>query len=76
MTGTLVARINRQLAHDGLRLRKSRGWRTFTTLGDFYLHDLRANFVIRHHVDPEALGRELGVLGDGEVVVWPQPDAR
>jgi hypothetical protein len=67
-TGALVRRINRNLAPDGLRLRKTRGTRDFCNLGDFYLHHGHRNCVSVHHVDPEALGHELGVLGAGEKV--------
>lgn len=57
----LLQRINRKLAHDGQALRASRG-RERDTLGDFYLLDTHQNTVIDHHVRPELLGRELGVL--------------
>jgi hypothetical protein len=38
-------------------------------LGQFYVVDYKRNFVVKDHVNPEALGRDLGVLRDYEAVV-------
>jgi hypothetical protein len=58
----LVQRINRILAPSGERLRKSRPGRERAELGDYFLFDTNADAIVRHHVDPEALGRETGAL--------------
>ena len=58
----IVKRINRALASEDEKLRKSRGGWTAANFGDFYVHDWRRNIVTATHVDPEDLARELGVL--------------
>ena len=62
----LIQRINRKLWHDDQVLRKTRGTRAQLDLGWFYVLDWRRNFVVEHDVDPESLGRELGVLAEYE----------
>jgi len=64
----LVQRINRKLAADDECLKKTRGGRMQQEFGDFYLLDTRINGVIGKDVDPEELGRKLGVLHPGEGV--------
>ena len=64
----LLGRINRKLAHDGTRIRKTRGARWRGTLGDFYEVDIARNAVLAMKVDIAAWGRDLGVLRDGEVL--------
>jgi hypothetical protein len=67
----LVSRINRKLAHEGQAgegLRKSRSSRARDDLGDFYVLDFSTNVVTEKDVDPERLGRKLGVLKPGEAV--------
>jgi hypothetical protein len=65
----LIRRINRKLGREDEKLRKTRGgMQAFLDLGDYWVHDLRSNFVCRTHVDPEELGRELGVLDAVETV--------
>ncbi len=65
----LTQRINRVLRHDDEQLRKARGVRTRQDLGEWYVLDWNRNFIVRHHVDPEALGRKLGTLNEWEVLV-------
>lgn len=63
----LVARINRALAKQYKKLRRCRmGTQAFNNLGAYYLLD--GNTVIDTHVNIEALGRKLNVLGDGETL--------
>lgn len=63
----LVARINRALAKQSEKLRRCRkNARGFNDLGAYYLLD--GNTVIATHVNIEALGHELNVLGDGETL--------
>jgi hypothetical protein len=79
----LIQRINRKLAADtdekkrvgstishwlGKRLRKSRGAGEFNNLGDFYVLNLSMKEVVDSHVNPEKLGRKLGVLADWESI--------
>jgi hypothetical protein len=66
----VIQRINRKFRkEDGppaRELKKTRGARAMLDLGYFYILDTERNFIDEHHVDLEALGRELGVLSDGE----------
>jgi hypothetical protein len=62
----VMARINRKLSHQGEVLRKLRGERWFTSLGEYFVVDSRSNAVIDTHVVLEALAREIGVLNDFE----------
>jgi hypothetical protein len=64
----LIQRINRRLAKNGERLHRYRGGQWSTDLGEFYIRDEYRNFLVQGHVDPEALGRELGVLKGWEGV--------
>jgi hypothetical protein len=72
----LVQRINRKLAKDDEQLRKTRGQRWWTDLGDYHIVNYNMNALMRGHVDPEALGRELGVLSEWERVAEPDAVAR
>jgi hypothetical protein len=64
----LVQRINRKLAKEGEKLKASRGGRDVAAVGDYYLVDLEANAVCGTFVDPEVLGRKIGVLAQWEHV--------
>jgi len=66
---SVIARINRRLKPDLEMLKVTRGERMRQAVGDYYIIDFRMNAVLHHDVDPEALGRELGVLRDYEMVV-------
>ena len=65
----VVQRINRKFKSEdgpiGRQLKKTRG-RVTIDLGDFYILNIERNFVAAHHVDPEKLARELGVLANWE----------
>jgi len=65
----LVQRINRQLAKDEEVLKGTRGARARQDLGDFYRLDWNHNRVLETDVDPEGLGRKLGVLRPYERLV-------
>lgn len=69
----VVQRINRKfLSEDGAparELKKTRGARALLDLGDFYVLNTRRNFIDEHHVDPDDLGREMGVLAEYEYIV-------
>ncbi len=66
----VIQRINRKIKPEHQRLRmcrqNSRWWKD---LGDHYIVDLDANLIRHSHVDPEAYGRELGVVQPFEEVV-------
>lgn len=64
----LMKRINRRLRANDEMLRTTRGERARLDLGDYYVHDFRRNLALDTHVDPERLGRELGVLREHERV--------
>jgi hypothetical protein len=64
----LLQRINRKLAPEGRQLKKTRGTRWRGDLGDYYAIDVRRNILTAQHVDPEAWGREMGVLQPWETV--------
>jgi hypothetical protein len=68
----LLQRINRRLAPELQGVKKLRGERARVELGDFYIIDFNRNFVLAAHVDPEELGRELGVLREYERVDEPE----
>ena len=65
----LVARIKRALAKEHKALRRCRkDSRGFNDLGAYYMLDVYQNQVIDTHVNIEALGRKLNVLGVGETL--------
>ncbi|MCB1822541.1 MAG: hypothetical protein KDI73_13335 [Candidatus Competibacteraceae bacterium] len=59
---TLNSRINRKLDPVFQRLRKNRSSKDWSHLGDYFIEDFHRNTVIASHVDPEKIGREIGVL--------------
>jgi len=78
-TRALVQRINRALAADGERLKKTRdrgawGQTAWLDLGDYYVIDLDRNVVVAHHVNLEGEGRKLGVLAEWEALAAEAPD--
>ena len=62
----VVKRINRKLTPQYLTLRRTRGVARQRDLGEYWLQDLRRNFVIEKDVNPELFARELGVLSEYE----------
>ena len=58
----LIQRINRRLWWKGEQINTTRGdwWRN--DLGDYHIHNWRFGWIVAQHVDPEALGLEIGVL--------------
>jgi hypothetical protein len=67
--GALVQRINRKLKQDEEVLHKTKGARALIDLGDYYVRNWRTPNIVDDHVDPEVLGREMGVLKEYERVV-------
>jgi hypothetical protein len=64
----VIQRINRKLAADDEVLKTLRGDRWRGDLGDYYIVNINRNSVTAQHVDPEELGRELGVVRGFEQV--------
>jgi len=58
----LIARINRKLVHQDEVLKIPRSERMRSDCGEFYLVNTEFNCICGKHIDPEGLGRELGVL--------------
>ena len=67
-TRAVIQRINRRLKPDLEMLKTTRGNRWRQEVGDYYVIDFTKNWIIDKHVDPEEMGRELGVLEPWEVV--------
>lgn len=68
--GAVIRRINRRLAHDGRRLKTTRGEQWRGSLGNYYVVDSQGNFLLQTHVDVEALARELDVLQPSERIAY------
>jgi hypothetical protein len=64
----LLKRINRKLAHENQQLKITRGGQARSNLGDYYVLDLYRNVIGASHCQPEALAREIRVLGEWERV--------
>jgi hypothetical protein len=67
----VIKRINRKLRPDWKALRATRGQRSRSNLGVFYLLNTHRNAIENTHVDPEEYGRDLGVVGAWERVTAP-----
>ena len=65
----LIQRINRKLRHDDEMLKVARGGRTEQSVGRYYIINFNRNWIVSQNVDPETVGRELGVLAEWEQVV-------
>jgi hypothetical protein len=68
-SAALIKRINRKLKPGLEQLRVTRGARAIFDVGCYHIVDYRMRAVTHVRVDPETLGRELGVLRDHEAVV-------
>lgn len=64
----VIARINRVLRQNNEQLRRPRAASTREMVGDLFIWDWRTNMPGECFVDPEDLGRRLGVLADDELV--------
>ena len=64
----VIQRINRKLKPNLEALKIARSARLRLDVRQYYIIDHRLNAIQQHNVDPEALGRELGVLKDWEEV--------
>jgi uncharacterized protein YnzC (UPF0291/DUF896 family) len=63
----LYQRINRKLKDQDASLKRARG-SVETTLGEYFVVDVKGNYVTNHHIQIENLGRELGVLAEWETL--------
>ena len=66
----LIQRINRKLSAHAEQLQKARSFQLETSVGHYFIIDLRRNSVKRQEIDLEQLGRELGVLADSEMAMF------
>jgi hypothetical protein len=67
----LVARINRKLREHGEMgelLRKNASQRWWSDLGDYYVVDIRGNYIVNRHVDLESFAKECGCLKPWEAL--------
>lgn len=63
----LVARINRRIESDGLRLKRcAERSRAFSSVGRFHVIDVDRGAIVRDHVEIEDYGREVGALAKFE----------
>jgi hypothetical protein len=65
----LIQRINRKLRQDGEVMKVARGAQAESQHGRYYTIDLHRNYLIHDHLDPETVGREIGVLAEYEHMV-------
>jgi hypothetical protein len=65
----LIARINRKLKPEWKMLCASRGARAQQELGDYHVVNFHQNVIVDDHVDPEDLGRGLGVMRRYERII-------
>jgi hypothetical protein len=66
---SVMQRINRKLRESGEILKTARGAQARGMIGDYYIISSRNGNIMRHHVNPEELGRKLGVLQNYEEVL-------
>jgi hypothetical protein len=65
----VLARVNRKLAAEGSVLRRCRqGSHNHDDLGDYYMVNLNTNGIFKVQCELEEEARELGVLGEWEVL--------
>ncbi len=65
----ILARVNRKLAAEGSALRRCRqGSHNYDELGDYYMVNLNSSSICKVQCELEEEARELGVLGEWEVL--------
>jgi hypothetical protein len=65
----ILARVNRKLAAEGSMLKRCRqDSRNHDELGDYYMVNLNSNGIFKVQCELEEEARELGVLGEWEVL--------
>jgi hypothetical protein len=68
----VIARINRALARQDMKLKTARSQRMQIDVGDWYVINTRLNGVVQpyKHMPLEDIARDVGVLKDWETVVF------
>lgn len=66
----LIQRINRKLSGDAKQLQAARSFQVETSVGHYFIVNLKRNSITRQHVQLEGLGREMGVLADCEALIF------
>lgn len=64
----LMQRINRKLKQDGKQLRTARNEAVERDMGRYFIVDMNRNAITTRRVDPEKLGRKLGVMQPWEAL--------
>ena len=65
----LIQRLNRKLAQDHLRVKKTREGRAMAFLGDYYVLDIYRNVITEHHLslaDLVEMAKEHSVMAGHE----------
>ena len=68
----LIQRLNRNLSHVHLRVKKTREGRSSSDLGDYYILDIRRKAITQHHLslpDLVEMAKERKVLREFENLV-------
>ena len=67
----LIQRINRKLRHNGDVLKVARGSpaESEADAGRYFIVNIERNLLVNDHCDPEAIGREIGVMAEHERLV-------
>ena len=64
----LIQRLNRAMGKEGMRVKKSRGSKMFSQVGEFYVVDINSNFVCGQDVSLEELGKKWECLAGWETL--------
>ena len=64
----VLSRVNRQLARNSVKLKKSRGERAIANLGEYWQLDCLFNLVMATHIDLEEFARKIGALKPHEAM--------
>jgi hypothetical protein len=65
---TLLVRVNRLLAKDGMVLKKSKGVEAISSVGQFYLLNSKTGQIVETKIDLEKFGRKKGVFKPWEQI--------
>jgi hypothetical protein len=67
----LIQRINRKLRHNGEVSKVARGSQAESEadVGRYFIVNIERNLLVNDHCDPEAIGREIGVMAEHERLV-------
>ena len=65
----LLQRVNRKLRGSGEQIRTARSPRVELDLGRYFVVNVRGSFLANHHIDLEALARDLEALKPWEALM-------